>query len=53
MDSRIMGENLHRTGRNEIWLEKQIKAQGFNDITEIFLGIYQKEEDKLILYPNK
>ena len=53
MDGRIMGENLSRMGRNEKWVEKQIKSQGFKDVTEIFLGVYRAEEDKLTLYPNE
>ena len=52
MDGRIMGENLSRMGRNEKWLEKQLQAQDYKNASEIFLGIYEKEEDKLILYPN-
>ena len=53
MDGRIMGENLGRVGRDERWLEKQLKAQGFKNASEVFLGIYRPEEDKLSLYPNE
>ena len=53
MDGRIMGENLSRMGRNEQWLEKRIKSQGFNSANEIFLGVYHAAEDKLTLYPNE
>ena len=53
MDGRIMGENLSLMGRNEKWLEKQIKSQEFKDVNEIFLGVYRAEEDKLTLYPNE
>lgn len=52
MDGRIMGENLTRMGRNEKWLQKQIKSQGFKDVSKIFLGIYRADENKLTLYPN-
>jgi len=51
MDGRIMGENLTRVGLNEKWLLKQIRVQGFNDVKEIFLAIYRKNEDLLTLYP--
>ena len=51
MDGRVMGENLSRMGRNEQWLVKQIRLQGYRDESEIFLGIYRPEEDKLTLYP--
>lgn len=50
MDGRIMGENLTRMGRDEHWLEKQIKAQGHQTAKEIFLGVYRAEEDALTLY---
>lgn len=39
MDGRIMGENLKRMGLDLTWLEKQIKAQGYHDAKEIFLGL--------------
>ena len=52
MDGRVMGENLSRMGRDANWLGKQIRAQGYRDEKEIFLGIYRKEEDRLTLYPN-
>ena len=51
MDGRVMGENLTRIGRDEKWLQKQLKLQGYNDSMEIFLGIYRAEEDTLSLYP--
>ena len=51
MDGRIMGENLTRMGRNEQWLEKQLKAKGQKSPREIFLGIYHPEKDTLTLYP--
>lgn len=53
MDGRIMSENLKRIGRNERWLTKQIKAQGYKGAKEIFLGIYKPEEERLALYPKQ
>ena len=53
MDGRVMGDNLSRAGKNEKWLEKQVKAQGYQSAKEIFLGIFRPEEDKLTLYPNE
>ena len=52
MDGRAMGENLSRIGRDTGWLKTQLKAQGYEAIKDIFLGIYRPEEDKLTLYPN-
>ena len=53
MDGRIMGENLSRLGLNDKWLIKQVKKQNYNSEKDIFLGIYRKDEDSLILYPNE
>lgn len=53
MDGRIMGENLRRLGRDENWLIKQLKNQGYKSTKDIFLGLYTKEDDKLTLYPNE
>ena len=53
MDGRVMGENLSRIGRDIHWLTNRLKAQGHKNTTQIFLGIYRPEEDKLTLYPNE
>jgi uncharacterized membrane protein YcaP (DUF421 family) len=53
MDGCVMGENLSRMGRDTNWLEKQLKAQGYKSVKDIFLGIYRPEEDKLTLYKNE
>ena len=53
MEGRVMGENLKRMGLNKAWLKKQLKAQGYKNVKEIFLGIYRQEENKLTLYPNE
>ena len=50
MDGRILGENLSRMGRDENWLQKQLKKQGYKTEKDILLGIYRPEEDKLTLY---
>ena len=39
MDGRILEENLKRMGLDHIWLEKQIKEQGFKNPKEILLGV--------------
>ena len=53
MDGRVMGENLSRMGLDRTWLEKQLKSKGYNDVKEIFLGIYRQGEKKLTLYQNE
>lgn len=39
MDGRILEGNLKRMGLNRIWLEKQLKAQGYHSVKEIYLGL--------------
>ncbi len=39
MDGRIMGENLKRIGVEEIWLQKELKKQGYKSAKEIYLGV--------------
>ena len=51
LDGRVMSDNLSRMGKNEAWLEKQLKSQGYKDAKEIFLGIYRTEDNTLSLYP--
>lgn len=53
MDGRIMGKNLHRMGRDEAWLKKAIRAQGYDDVKAILLGVYRPTEDRLSLYPSE
>lgn len=52
MDGRIMGENLKRMGLDLKWLEKQIKAQGYHDVREIFLGVCDNN-NQLSLFATK
>ncbi len=49
MDGRIMDENLKRMGLDLKWLEKQIKAQGYHNVKEIFLGLCDNN-NKLSLF---
>ena len=50
MDGRVLTENLHRMGKEEKWLEKQLAAQGFKSPKEVFLGLCD-QNDKLTCYP--
>lgn len=52
MDGRIMNENLKRMGLDLQWLEKQVKAQGYHDAKEIFLGLCDNN-NKLSLFAAK
>ena len=53
MDGRIMGENLSRSGKDAVWLKKQLTQQGYKSEKEIFFGIYYPQNDKLNLYKNE
>jgi len=53
MDGRIVGENLSRMGKNEKWLNKQLRPLGHKDANAIFLGIYRPNEDSLTLYESE
>ena len=49
MDGRIMGENLHRKGLNEQWLQKQLELQGYRSAKEVYLGLCD-QNNQLSLY---
>ncbi len=39
MDGRILEDNLKRMGLDTKWLQKQLKAQGYHDAGQVFLGV--------------
>lgn len=43
MDGRILEENLKRIGLDLTWLSKQLKAQGYRNAKEIYLGLCDKD----------
>lgn len=43
MDGRILEENLKRIGLDLTWLNKQLKAQGYRNAKEIYLGLCDKD----------
>lgn len=49
MDGRILEENLKRMGLDLTWLNKQLKAQGYRNAKEIYLGLCDKD-NKLSLF---
>ena len=38
LDGKLLRENLFQTGNDEIWLQKELASQGYNDINNIFLA---------------
>ncbi|MBR5246039.1 MAG: DUF421 domain-containing protein [Clostridia bacterium] len=52
MDGRILEENLKRMGLDHIWLEKQIKEQGFKKVKEIFLATCDENKQLTLFKAN-
>ena len=52
MDGRILEENLKRMGLDPIWLEKQIKEQGFKNAKEIILGLCDENKQLTLFKAN-
>ena len=50
MDGHIMDENLKRMGLNTVWLENQLKLQGYKNPKEIFLAVCDSNKE-LSLFP--
>jgi len=50
IDGRIMKSNLHRTGKNENWLNKKLKEKGVTDIKEVILATFDSTKDDINLY---
>ena len=51
LDGHINPDNLKLTGNNDVWLEKQLHAQGFHNAEEVFLGTVDTSDNTLSLYP--
>lgn len=47
IDGKIMKDNLKSTGKNEVWVEKQLKGI---DIKDVILATYDGTKDKLNIY---
>lgn len=50
MDGRILDENLKRRGLDRVWLNRNLKEQGYKSEKEIYLGICDNE-NTLSLFP--
>lgn len=51
IDGRIIYENLKNTGHDQMWLQKEIVSQGFENINQIFLATLDKQNN-LSIYGN-
>lgn len=52
LDGQILKENLGYTGNDELWLQKELVAQGFNSVDDIFLATCDSNNN-LSIYPKK
>jgi uncharacterized membrane protein YcaP (DUF421 family) len=50
IDGKILKSNLQWAGKNEIWLEKQLSAQGIKDIKEVMLATCDSTDSQLNIY---
>lgn len=51
LDGNVNEENLRKAGKERVWLEKQLKQQGFHKAEEIYLGCVNTVDNTLALYP--
>lgn len=49
IDGKVLKENLHFTGNDEIWLQKQLTSQNISSIEDVFLAYYDSSNN-LIIY---
>jgi len=50
IDGRVMRNNLRLAGKNEEWLNKQLKSQGYKSPKEVFLATC-REDNSFSVYP--
>lgn len=52
IDGHVIQENLNRTGNDTFWLQKQLAIQKINDVSEVFLGMCDSNNN-LSIYTKK
>lgn len=52
LDGKLLRENLNYTGKDELWLQKQLSSQKINSIEEIFLATCDNQ-DRVSIYTKK
>jgi uncharacterized membrane protein YcaP (DUF421 family) len=50
IDGHIMKDNLKATGKNDKWIEKQLSNQKVKSVKDVYLGVYDNENDRLDIY---
>jgi len=50
IDGKILKDNLKSTGKNELWVAKQLQVNGVTDIKEVILATFDTNKDKINIY---
>lgn len=50
IDGRIMPDNLKSTGKDEVWVKKQLQVKGITDMKEVILATFDGTKDQLNVY---
>ena len=53
IDGKVMKNNLKVIGKDEIWLEKELKVKGYKELADILLATIDNKEKLLIYEKNK
>lgn len=51
LDGSVNEKNLKQTGNNLVWLNNQLRVQGFSHPEDIFLGTVNTVDNTIKLYP--
>jgi len=50
IDGKVLKDNLKSTGKDDKWVDKQMKQNGITDIKEVILATFDSTQDKLNFY---
>lgn len=50
IDGQVMQENLKMIGKNEEWLQKQLKEQKVNDVSQVLLGTCDRDNQLTLFF---
>ena len=52
LDGILLKQNLHYIGNDEIWLQKQLASKNIKNINDIFLALYDSQNNLSIFFKN-
>lgn len=53
LDGKVKNKNLEKSGKNRVWLDKQLSEQGFSSPKEVFLAMVDNINNNLLAYPRE